>query len=835
MRYSNTLLKRYLSVHLPHEEIIQAITLKSCEVEEWTMREIPELVVLGKIIEIGRHPDADKLFVCKLDCGKAGIFQICTGGENALLDAYVAVALPGCHLPAINLSIAPRMMRGLESNGMICSKNELGIPEDTDQHWIWILQYPATHVVWPDDQLPDMHDITDDDLGLPLKEKYPRLENWMVEVENKTITHRPDLFGHLWLANELYAIFGTSTHYTNLTHVRDQLTSTNCLTLLEHMTKSSRNIQIQSDHVRAYGTIDLNAVTVQRSDLYIRTLLYDLDITPKNNWVDFSNLFMYLTGQPIHCFDAVTIQGDIIVRQAHAGETFVDLHGKEHSLLPSDIVIADTKGVIALAGIIGGERTAVSSSTTTIVVEIANFDPVTVRRTGTRLGLRTDAELRFEKMINPLFSLAMIPHLMDTLSYVDQTKTVTFGGITWRADSNATTAMPRLPYERKRIGELLRGTNQPQDAESIWDTILHQLGFTLGDDRAQAPIWRSPKDCLHTADLLEEIARIHGYDTLQAQTYTDVVDFKPTMTEIALADKAIKYMMHTCHATQLETYPWYDTDQLTQLWLPTNHLFQMANSLRPEWLYLKDTMLRNLLTYAQKNLYQQPTWSIFDIGKTRNTTTSPTEQQKIALVYRANQPHTHAIDHPFLTQKWHIEKLLTLLVWSSWTCTPTKETYAHPAQQIIYHIGDTQVGKLFTVHPALLLHLRGQEHPCQGTVVGREINLSMCKETLSIEQETSPHTYATLQDQLVTKDISLLVDLQSNLGNITSVVKERFPAITAIDLFDIYAGATIPTGKKSVSLRLTMLGDGTRTSEQFNAILQEVVSLAQQSGATMRA
>lgn len=147
MRYSNTLLKRYLSVHLPHEEIIQAITLKSCEVEEWTVREIPELVVLGKIIEIGRHPDADKLFVCKLDCGKAGVFQICTGGENALLHAYVAVALPGCHLPAINLSIAPRMMRGLESNGMICSKNELGIPEDTDQHWIWILQYPSTHVL----------------------------------------------------------------------------------------------------------------------------------------------------------------------------------------------------------------------------------------------------------------------------------------------------------------------------------------------------------------------------------------------------------------------------------------------------------------------------------------------------------------------------------------------------------------------------------------------------------------------------------------------------------------------------------------------------------------
>lgn len=298
----------------------------------------------------------------------------------------------------------------------------------------------------------------------------------MITVENKTITHRPDMFGHFGLATELHAIFGgTATHYSNLSHLRDQLTSTNCLTVLEHTTKSSRKIDIQSDNVRTYATIDLHHVHVQRSDFYIRTLLYDLDLAPKNNWVDFSNLFMYLTGQPIHCFDSATLQGTLVVRQAHAGEIFIDLQGKEHILIAADLVIADEKGVIALAGIIGGARTAVSTTTTDIVIEIANFDPVTVRRTGTRLGLRTDAELRFEKMINPLFSLAMIPHLMETMHFIDKAQTTTFGGIAWRADMHATHAMPRLPYEKQRIWQLLWGNTIPSDAEAISDTILTHL------------------------------------------------------------------------------------------------------------------------------------------------------------------------------------------------------------------------------------------------------------------------------------------------------------------------------------------------------------------------
>lgn len=836
MRYCNTLLKRYLSVHIPEEELMQAITLKSCEIEEWSLRTVPDLVVIWKIVALERHPQADKLFVCQVDCGKAGTFQICTGGENALVDSYVPVALTWCHLPAINLSIAPRKMRGLDSNGMICSKHELGIPEDTEQHRIWILQYPTDHVCWPEDQLPDMHDITDSDLWIPLKEKYPWMENWMITVENKTITHRPDMFGHFWLANELHAMFGgNATHYTNLSHLRDQLTSTNCVTVLEHTTKSSRNVHVPSDNVRTYATIDLHNVRVQRSDFYIRTLLYDIDLTPKNNRVDFSNLFMYLTGQPIHCFDAATIQWAITVRQATAGEQFIDLQWKEHHLLTSDIVIADEKWVIALAGIMWGARTAVTQATTDIVVEIGNFDPVTVRRTWTRLGLRTDAEIRGEKMINPLFSLAMVPHFMETLHFVDPGQTATFGWITRWADTNILHAMPRIPYERARIQHLLRWASVPADADTLCDNILLHLWCTLGDDRVQAPLWRSPKDLLHTQDLLEEIARIHGYDSLIAQPYADTVDYKHTLPALALARDATAFLRHVCCAVQLETYPWYETDQLNLLSLPTDHLMSMANSLRPEWYYLRDTLIWNLLHYAQKNHYQQPQGSIFDIGQTRDKTHTPHEHTAIALVYWSHSPHTHAVDHPFLTHKWYVEQLLHKLTSIAPVVTRTTATYAHPAQQCTYTIDGQIVARLFTVHPATLLGLRWQEHLCAGAVVAREIDLTALEHANQKHLVESPiTTYATLQDQYVTKDLSILVDHHSDIGAYIWALKERFSAITAIELFDVYVGDNIPSDKKSISLRLTILGDGTWTSEQFNSVLQDALTLAQTHGATLR-
>jgi phenylalanyl-tRNA synthetase beta chain len=224
---------------------------------------------------------------------------------------------------------------------------------------------------------------------------------------------------------ELQSIFSNISpsviKYSQLTSIKEKIENTNILELLQNSSVSSKKVKVETDGVDTYILIDIPNVDVKQSDLYTRLLMYDLGLNPKLNWVDFSNIFMFLTGQPIHFFDADKVKGDIVVRNAKKGEKFVDLLGQEHSLTSEDIVIADDEKILALAGIIGGQNSAVDKNTKNILVEIANFDSIRLRKTALRLGLRTDAELRFEKNINPLWSLYVLLLFLDELKLFKKT------------------------------------------------------------------------------------------------------------------------------------------------------------------------------------------------------------------------------------------------------------------------------------------------------------------------------------------------------------------------------------------------------------------------------
>jgi phenylalanyl-tRNA synthetase beta chain len=234
--------------------------------------------------------------------------------------SYVPVAVPGCYLPVIDLKIEPRKLRGEDSNGMICSKGELGIKEDEEQHWIWTLQYAAGTDLSKVPQQPDFDDITDEDCGIPLKQKYPRLEAYIFDVDNKTVTHRPDLTGHFGIAWELNAMYAPSAKdhisRSKLPTLMDAHTYTSINEMVAHGKTHNIHADVDTDAVQVYSTILLEDCTVQPSSFLPRMILRDCGHTPKNNWVDFSNLTMIMTGQPIHCFDADKIQGSIHVRYA---------------------------------------------------------------------------------------------------------------------------------------------------------------------------------------------------------------------------------------------------------------------------------------------------------------------------------------------------------------------------------------------------------------------------------------------------------------------------------------------------------------------------------------
>jgi len=297
-------------------------------------------------------------------------------------------------------------MRGIESNGMICSKEELQIMEDMDTHGIW-------------DLVVDLEDISDADLVTPLAQKFPRINSYVFDVDNKCLTNRPDLTGHFGAAVELNAIYGRLNliSYNKVSEWMKQFDHTNILETLQQATPAKRNVVGEADGLNSYTLLEINTVDIKQTLFFTRLQMIDMGANPRSNWVDFSNLFMLLTGQPIHFFDADKVDGDIIIRNATDGEEFTDLFETKHTLKSTDIVIADKNKVLALAGVVGGLDSGISDTTKNILVEIANFDPVKVRKTGTRLGLRTDAELRYEKNINPWWSLYCLLLFLDELNY----------------------------------------------------------------------------------------------------------------------------------------------------------------------------------------------------------------------------------------------------------------------------------------------------------------------------------------------------------------------------------------------------------------------------------
>lgn len=279
------------------------------------------------------------------------------------------VALVGTHLPAIDLTIGKRAVRGVESAGMICAKSELGIKEDLDQHWIWNLSLDL--------------ELADEDVGLALSDKFPWLDATVLEVDNKGLTNRPDLTGHFGAAVELNAIYDAAKkRYAKIKDYMQQFQNSNILDILEHSEKKLQRAVInETSGLNTYIALELHGVQVKESDFFTRLQLIDMAMNPVNNWVDFSNIFMNISGQPLHFFDADKVKGDLIIRDAKAGERFVDLFGTEHILQESDIVIADQSQVFALAGVIGGLESGITEQTKNIIVEIANFDPVRVRKT----------------------------------------------------------------------------------------------------------------------------------------------------------------------------------------------------------------------------------------------------------------------------------------------------------------------------------------------------------------------------------------------------------------------------------------------------------------------
>lgn len=814
-------MSRYISISTDPNIYAQLLTDRVCEVEDIVLRKIPDEVVIGYVRSVVKHPDADKLVICQLDCGKVWNFQICTWATNIKEGQYVPVAVPWCHLPAINLTIEPRTMRGEDSNGMICSKNELWMWLDAGKHWIWVIQgeWLRTDVdKWEDPYAGDINTLTPDDTWKKLSQIFPWLEGWIIDVENKTITHRPDLFGHFGLAVETRTLFSEDVTFSRLPELIEQMHEWKLLEVMAHSTPSNQDIHIQSWACRCYSLVSYSNVSVQPSDLFTKLALIDIGIQSTNNRVDFSNLFMQTTGQPVHFFDADLIVGTIVIRQALQDEQFVDLFDTTHTLTENDLVIADDNGVVALAWVVWWKRTWVSEKTKNIAVEIANFDPVMIRKTALRLWLRTEAQIRYEKDINPLYTLSCVQLFQDELKYYASSLwTPTFLGVQRDLTNGETPLYHRIAYDSVRIRSQVMWTQDSEQWHQVIQKIFKGLWFAVKNAEVITPAWRWPDDLTGQHDLVEEVARHIGFNTIPERTLRSPLQFAPLTPSKRLIKDIESLLSDTYWLNQLQTYSWMH-DQ----WLPylqNKPTYTIKNAIDSDRTSMRTSMLRWMIEMLQKNQWTFETMNFFDIGRCWDEEWKEHSMVGMLLAWPSSQDRDKHPQHHLKTIIHHV--LQCANVRGKFDLLKTALGYAHPLQQAILQLNRTQYGRILTLHPSFC-----EKHNLNEgmTICFVEVSLTTLLELRS--NKKSKKSFSSLKDHCIRRDVAFLIDQAAEYWVITDAVS-KVREVEKVEVFDLFAGKWMPEWKKSIGLRYKTTFSQTPTTEQINEILNKVISAGQ--------
>jgi len=455
------------------EDLARELTLRTAEVEglERFAAHLDDVVV-GHVQSREQHPDADKLSVCTVDVGGDETLQIVCGAPNVDAGQNVAVAQVGTRLPG-DFKIKKAKIRGVESRGMICSVRELELGEDHDGIWV----------------LPE-----DLQRGAPVSEAMD-LVDWVIEIDNKSLTHRPDLWGHRGIAAEVAAIFDRE--------LRDLDTS-----LPETGEEPGLAVEIADPACGRYLALAIDDVRVEPSPEWLQRLLLAVGQRPLDLLVDISNFVMLDLGQPNHLFDRAQVSAGIKVRMGADGETITTLDEEERKVGREDLLICSGDTPVALAGVMGGEGSKVAPETTSLLLEVASFDATTVRRTASRVGLRTDSSARFEKSLDPCMVPDAAAHLVRTLQSIQPELKLPSAPVdvgAWEDPSKLVSL--EGDFARSLLGVELSDEEMAETLRSL------RFGVELdsGVLRVSVPSYRATKDVGEPVDLVEEIGRMHGY------------------------------------------------------------------------------------------------------------------------------------------------------------------------------------------------------------------------------------------------------------------------------------------------------------------------------------
>ncbi|HZQ51464.1 MAG TPA: phenylalanine--tRNA ligase subunit beta [Bryobacteraceae bacterium] len=731
------------------------------------------------------------LNVTALPKGKNKSVTIDTGGgRQAVVVCGAPNVRPGMLAPWVppgttlgEKTISRAVIEGVESEGMLASAAELGINRD--------------HA--------GLLDLSGIEPGQRLDCLRP---DWIIEIDNKSLTHRPDLWGHYGMAREVAAITGR----TLLDPVKP-----------ERLPSGAPAIGVKiADYTLCprYSALVLEAVKVEPSPLWLQARLESIGLNPINNIVDTTNYILAELPQPMHAFDADKLAGNtIFIRSAAAGESLRALNDQTYSLTPADLVIADANSPIALAGVIGGADSAITETTTRVVLESANFHAATIRLTSARYKLRTDASVRFEKSLDPENTIRGLARAVELLACVSPGVRVV-GGV---ADDRGPVA--RLPpillpmsFVTRKLGKEL--------SENTVTGILQALGFhtsvtASGVLTVTVPSWRATKDIGLKDDLVEEVGRMVGYQEI-VPAAPRVACTVPPANPMRLYLRQVRNQLAAQGFTEIYNYSFINESDAKRFVSDINAHVAVQNPIASELTHLRRSLIPGLFKNILSNVRHSPEFRIFEIGNEIHPKGSELPDEithAAAAIYSA-----HGDERDFFEMKRAVECLFP----SSRLVAVDARAYEHPTRTAEILWRNSVIGRIFELHPSLL-----QEEGIEGRAVLFDVDLRLAQQLAA----ATPVKYKPLRKYPTSGfDLSVVAGLKTPVESIEDDLRKLAGAdLALIDFIRQYDGPPLPPGQKSVSYHLEVGAlDHTMSADEVTEIRNRLIQGMRDLGFDLR-
>ena len=810
MKVSLNWIKDYvdLPADMDLKRLAYDLTMSTVEVEDTIeLAKQFDHMVVGRIKTIEQHPNADKLRVCKTDIG-GEVKDIVCGGSNLTEGMKVAVALPGAmckwHGEGELVEIKKSKLRGVESYGMICGAVEIGLSD-----------------LFPTKEEAHILDLSDFDApaGTPLADAL-ELNDIILEIDNKSMTNRPDLWGHYGIARELAALYGLPLK--PIAPYRSDVGQGSLTVTVEDTERCPR-----------YVAASIENLYVKPATYKMQSRIWKVGMRPINALVDVTNYVMLATGQPTHAFDSDHIAGHIIVRRAAEGEKLLLLNGKELPLSTDDLVIADDAGAVGLAGVMGGAKDSILPETSRVILEVANFDAKGIRRTALRYDNRTEASARYEKAIDPercdqalAMSMALFAELYPEM------KVTGLSDLYPKHLENAEIDVT-LSWLERRLGKSLT----PDDVKHKMELLGYQVTFDGDNMHVVVPTWRSTGDVSIKADIMEEVARMYGYENFEAAPITTSFDGAINQLDKDLERKIKEYLSFRCGMQEIFTYPWMDELYVNAVLQSTDGILALSTPPSPAERLVRSSLLPNLCKAVVKNERYFDEFAIYEtaqVFRDENYTTPydpreklPSQRKHVAGAFVCGGKDVTTL---FRKAKGVLEMMPRYTHMEGFTLKQVeKPVWADNVVWLNVYLGEERIGNL-----ALLSKKVSMECGIKNlNVMLFELDQDCLK---PFRSRTNSFTH--LPEYPMTEyDISVLLPGEVKWEDVAQTIRGvKSELFHGAHFVDEYRGKQVPDGKKSVTVRLAIGSkEKTLTSAEIEDVVNGVINkLVKRFGAELR-